>query len=71
MRRPSARRIKRLKPQSPVKPLDSRIAWLFKPYFVRRPGGNCQVLFALTELDGLVARIIKEVDSEGQGWDSR
>ena len=45
-----------------VKPLEGRIAWLFKPYFVRRPKGQCQVLFALTELDALVDRIIKETE---------
>lgn len=44
------------------KELDSRIATLFKPYFVRRPKGQCQVLFALTELDELVDRIIKETE---------
>ena len=32
---------------------------LFKKYFVRRPNGNCQVLFALTELDDLVEEIDK------------
>lgn len=31
---------------------------LFKPYFVRRQNGNCQVLFALTELDDLIKRIV-------------
>ena len=34
---------------------------LFKKYFVRRPNGNCQVLFALTELDGLVDEILEKV----------
>lgn len=39
--------------------LERKITKLFKPYFVRRPNGNCQVLFALTELDDLVERITK------------
>jgi len=34
--------------------LEKEITKLFKKYFVRRPNGNCQVLFALTELDSLV-----------------
>lgn len=35
------------------------ITKLFKKYIVKRPNGNCQVLFALTELDNLVDEIIK------------
>lgn len=38
--------------------LSSQVASLFKPWFVRRPNGGCQVLFPLTELDALVAQII-------------
>jgi hypothetical protein len=44
--------------------LSSQIASLFKPWFVRRPNGGCQVLFPLTELDTLVDAIIKLVQSE-------
>lgn len=43
-----------------AKSVEARITELFKPYFVRRPRGNCQVLFALTELDALVDRICRE-----------
>jgi len=39
--------------------ISSQIASLFKPYFVRRPNGGCQVLFPLTELDNLVEQAIK------------
>ena len=45
-----------------VKSLSLRITWLFKKYFVTRPQGNCQVLFALTELDSLVEEIIREIE---------
>ena len=38
--------------------ISSQIASLFKPYFVRRPNGGCQVLFPLTELDNLVEQAI-------------
>ena len=41
--------------------LRHRITWLFKPWIVNRRKGQCQVLFALTELDGLVDQIIHEV----------
>lgn len=40
------------------------ITRLFKKYFVKRPNGNCQVLFALTELDTLVNDIYKEVSQQ-------
>lgn len=43
------------------RPLRERITGLFKRYFVRRREGQCQVLFALTELDGLVGEILEEV----------
>lgn len=47
-----------------------RIASLFKPFIVKRPKGNCQVLFALTELDGLIDKIENEVTKlpEGCEW---
>jgi hypothetical protein len=35
-----------------------KITKCFKKYIVKRPNGNCQVLFALTELDDLVDEII-------------
>ena len=30
---------------------------VFKPYIVRRPGHECQVLFPLSELDALVSSV--------------
>ena len=47
--------------------LCERITALFKPWFVRRRKGQCQVLFALTELDGIVDRILEEVLASAQG----
>jgi len=41
------------------KTLSGHIAWLFKPWIVKRPNGGCQVLFPLSELDNIVAEIIK------------
>lgn len=35
----------------------SQIAYLFKPWIVRRPNGGCQVLFPLSELDNLVIKM--------------
>lgn len=43
------------------KSVSSQVAALFKPWIVRRPNGGCQVLFPLTELDKLVAAILKVV----------
>jgi hypothetical protein len=43
------------------KSVSSQVAWLFKPWIVKRPDGGCQVLFPLTELDKLVDAIIKIV----------
>ena len=40
------------------KAVDIEITRLFKKYIVKRPDGNCQALFALTELDELVEEII-------------
>ena len=37
---------------------------LFKKYIVKRPNGNCQVLFALTELDDLCMEIYSSVNKE-------
>ena len=39
-----------------------QITKLFKKYIVQRPNGNCQVLFALTELDDLVDEIIEQLN---------
>jgi hypothetical protein len=41
-------------------------ARFFKPWFVRRKDGDCQVLFPLTELDGIVAII--EAEAYREGW---
>lgn len=40
------------------------ITKLFKKWFVRRDNGNCQVLFALTELDGFVDEIHKVYETK-------
>ena len=40
------------------KDVQIEITKCFKKYIVKRPNGNCQVLFALTELDNLVDEII-------------
>ena len=37
--------------------MNKKITKLFKKYIVKRPNGNCQVLFALSELDDLVEEI--------------
>ena len=34
-------------------------AAIFKPWIVNRPHGGCQVLFPLSELDGLIARVLE------------
>jgi len=42
---------------------------LFKKYIVKRPNGNCQVLFALTELDDLcdeIHQFLEGTDKEEQ-----
>lgn len=41
--------------------LQDKITELFKQYIVKRPSGNCQVLFALTEIDGLVDKILEKI----------
>jgi len=38
--------------------MNKKISKLFKPYFVKRRNGQCQILFALTELDALIERIV-------------
>jgi len=39
------------------------IQQIFKPWIVRRPRGNCQIVFALTELDDICGQI-KELYGE-------
>ena len=41
--------------------LTHRITDLFVKWIVKRDKGNCQILFPITELDSLVAKIIKEI----------
>lgn len=41
-----------------------RITKLFKKYIAKRPNGNCQILFALTELDDFVDEILIEIGGE-------
>ena len=38
-----------------------RITHLFKKWIVKRPNGQCQILFSLTELDKLVDEILSEI----------
>jgi hypothetical protein len=42
------------------KTIHSRICSLFKKWLVKRPEGQCQVLFSWYELDDFVDLIIKE-----------
>lgn len=54
-----------------TKSVSSQVAWLFKPWIVKRPDGGCQVLFPLTELDKLVEgiiKIIKEANVTEEQW---
>jgi len=44
--------------------VSSQIASLFKPWFVKRPNGGCQVLFPLSELDSIVDQILSIVKAE-------
>ena len=53
------------------KSLDIRITSLFGKYIVKRPKGNCQILFALSELDNFVDEIMEEIAKEHEsinGW---
>ncbi|RXG65942.1 hypothetical protein ES695_05430 [Candidatus Atribacteria bacterium 1244-E10-H5-B2] len=43
------------------KPLKNRITALFKKYIVKRPKGQCQILFSIYELDELIDKIFKEI----------
>jgi len=38
-----------------------RITRLFKKWIVKRPNGQCQILFSLTELDNFVDEILSEI----------
>lgn len=38
-----------------------KVTHLFKKWIVKRPNGQCQILFSLTELDGLVDKIFGEL----------
>ena len=42
--------------------LAKKITSLFKKWIVKRPNGQCQILFALTELDNFVYEIILECE---------
>lgn len=43
------------------KSVEGCVAALFKKWIVRRPKGQCQILFSLMELDDFVREIILEV----------
>jgi len=43
------------------KPLRIRITSLFKKWIAKRPNGQCQILFSLTELDNFVDEILSEI----------
>lgn len=38
-----------------------KITHLFKKWIVKRPNGQCQILFSLTELDKFVDKILSEI----------
>ena len=43
------------------KTIRDKITCLFKKWIVKRPNGQCQILFSLTELDKLVNEILSEI----------
>lgn len=43
------------------KPIKNRITALFKKWIVKRPQGQCQILFSIYELDNIVEKILKEI----------
>lgn len=43
------------------KPLRNRITALFKKWIVKRPRGQCQILFSIYELDEIIDKIFKEI----------
>ena len=44
-----------------IKSTKYRVAKLFKKWFVKRPNGQCQILFSLTELDKFIDEIFSEL----------
>lgn len=44
------------------KSIKKRITHLFKKWIVKRPKGQCQVLFSIHELDRLVDEILSELE---------
>ena len=44
-----------------MKTVESKITALFKKWIVKRPKGQCQILFSINELDGIVDKILKEI----------
>jgi len=49
------------------KTITMRITRLFKKWIVKRPNGQCQILFPLTELDKFVDEILLEIDDQTTG----
>ena len=49
------------------KTITIRITRLFKKWIVKRPNGQCQILFPLTELDKFVDEILLEIDDQTTG----
>jgi len=43
------------------KSVRNRITSLFKKWIVKRPNGQCQILFSLYELDKLIDEILSEL----------
>jgi len=41
--------------------IKDKITLLFKKWIVKRPNGQCQILFSLYELDKLVDEILSEI----------
>jgi len=44
--------------------LKKRITSLFKKWIVKRPEGQCQILFSIYELDKFIDEIFKEIVNE-------
>jgi len=49
------------------KSLKNRITCIFKKWIVKRPDGQCQILFSLYELDKFVDEILLEIDDQTIG----
>ena len=43
------------------KTLKNKITALFKKWIVKRPQGQCQILFSIYELDNIIEKIFKEI----------